>query len=164
MEQFGMLNPQTQQLTVGIGGAVILALQLTAVVGLWLQRRKVRNLDGRVAHLAAAMALLTDTLEGGLHDVAREVSRLGTQPSAAPVVPRNRTAAQRRVRGAAKRGRSVRDVERLRGGGRGCRPGSLDPSIRRSRTMDASAPAPPGAAPSLLVDPRPCRGCGGESA
>ena len=110
MEQFGMLNPQTQQLTVGIGGAVILALQLTAVVGLWLQRRKVRNLDGRVAHLAAAMALLTDTLEGGLHDVAREVSRLGTQPSAAPVVPRNRTAAQRRVRGAAKRGRSVRDI------------------------------------------------------
>jgi hypothetical protein len=110
VEQFGMLNPQTQQLTVGIGGAVILALQLTAVVGLWLQRRKVRNLDGRVAHLAAAMALLTDTLEGGLHDVAREVSRLGTQPSAAPVVPRNRTAAQRRVRGAAKRGRSVRDI------------------------------------------------------
>lgn len=105
-----MLNPQMQQLTVGIGGAVILALQLTAVVGLWLQRRKVRNLDGRVAHLAAAMALLTDTLEGGLHDVAREVSRLGTQPSAAPVVPRNRTAAQRRVRGAAKRGRSVRDI------------------------------------------------------
>ena len=105
-----MLNPQTQQLTVGIGGAVILALQLTAVVGLWLQRRKVRNLDGRVAHLAAAMALLTDTLEGGLHDVAREVSRMGTQPSAAPVVPRNRTAAQRRVRGAAKRGRSVRDI------------------------------------------------------
>jgi hypothetical protein len=110
VEQFGMLNPQTQQLTVGIGGAVILALQLTAVVGLWLQRRKVRNLDGRVAHLAAEMALLTDTLEGGLHDVAREVSRLGTQPSAAPVVPRNRTAAQRRVRGAAKRGRSVRDI------------------------------------------------------
>jgi len=105
-----MLNPQMQQLTVGIGGAVILALQLTAVAGLWLQRRKVRNLDGRVAHLAAAMALLTDTLEGGLHDVAREVSRLGTQPSAAPVVPRNRTAAQRRVRGAAKRGRSVRDI------------------------------------------------------
>ena len=105
-----MLNPQTQQLTVGIGGAVILALQLTAVVGLWLQRRKVRNLDGRVAHLAAAMALLTDTLEGGLHDVAREVSRLGTQPSAAPVVPRNRTAAQRRVRGAARRGRTVREI------------------------------------------------------
>ena len=76
MEQFGMLNPQMQQLTVGIGGAVMIALQLAAAVGLWLQRRKVRNLDGRVAHLSAAMALLTDTLEGGLHDVAREVSRL----------------------------------------------------------------------------------------
>jgi len=110
VEQFGILNPQMQQLTVGIGGASMIALQLAAVVGLWLQRRKVRNLDGRVAHLSAAMALLTDTLEGGLHDVAREVSRLGTQPSAAPVVPRNRTAAQRRVRGAAKRGRSVREI------------------------------------------------------
>src|SRR5688572_22289283 len=105
-----MLNPQMQQLVVGVGGGVLLLLQLTGLVMLWLQRRKVRNLDGRVAHLAAAMALLTDTLEGGLHDVAREVSRLGTPPSAAPVVPRNRTAARRRVRGAAKRGRSVRDI------------------------------------------------------
>ena len=105
-----MLNPQMQHLMVGIGGGVMIALQLAAVVGLWLQRRKVRNLDGRVAHLSAAMALLTDTLEGGLHDVAREVSRLGTQPSAAPVAPRNRAAAQRRVRGAARRGRSVREI------------------------------------------------------
>jgi len=110
VEQFGMLNPQMQQLVVGVGGGVMLLLQVTGLVVMWLQRRKVRNLDGRVAHLSAAMALLTDTLEGGLHDVAREVSRLGTQPSAAPVVPRNRTAAQRRVRGAAKRGRSVRDI------------------------------------------------------
>jgi hypothetical protein len=79
---------------------------------MWLQRRKVRNLDGRVAHLSAAMALLTDTLEGGLHDVAREVSRLSAQPSttAAVAVPRNRTTTQRRVRGAAKRGHSVRDI------------------------------------------------------
>src|SRR6185295_9403813 len=107
---FGMLNPQMQQLVVGVGGGVMLLLQVTGLVVMWLQRRKVRNLDGRVAHLSAAMALLTDTLEGGLHDVAREVSRLGTQPSAAPVVPRNRTAAQRRVRGAAKRGRSVREI------------------------------------------------------
>ena len=108
-----MLNPQMQQLTVGIGGAVMIALQLAAAVGLWLQRRKVRNLDGRIAHLSAAMALLTDTLEGGLHDVAREVSRLSAQPSAAAAVaaaPRHRTTTQRRVRGAAKRGQSVRDI------------------------------------------------------
>ena len=107
-----MLNPQMQQLTVGIGGASMIALQLAAVVGLWLQRRKVRNLDGRVAHLSAAMALLTDTLEGGLHDVAREVARLATtQPATAAVaMPRNRTTTQRRVRGAAKRGQSVRDI------------------------------------------------------
>ena len=108
-----MLNPQMQQLVVGVGGGVMLLLQLTGLVMLWLQRRKVRNLDGRVAHLSAAMALLTDTLEGGLHDVAREVSRLAAQPTAAAAVaaaPRHRTTTQRRVRGAAKRGQSVRDI------------------------------------------------------
>jgi len=111
VEQFGMLNPQMQQLVVGVGGGVMLLLMLTSLVMLWLQRRKVRNLDGRVAHLSAAMALLTDTLEGGLHDVAREVSRLGATATAAPVVPqRNRTVVQRRVRGAAKRGRTVREI------------------------------------------------------
>jgi hypothetical protein len=113
VEQFGMLNPQMQQLVVGVGGGVMLLLLVTGLVMLWLQRRKVRNLDGRVAHLSAAMALLTDTLEGGLHDVAREVSRLSAQPSAAAAVaaaPRHRTTAQRRVRGAAKRGQSVRDI------------------------------------------------------
>jgi DNA-binding NarL/FixJ family response regulator len=101
-----------QQLVVGIAGGVMLVLQLVSVVAWWLQRRKVRGLDGRVAHLSAAMALLTDTLEGGLHDVAREVARLSAQPSAAAsvAVPRNRTTAQRRVRGAAKRGHSVRDI------------------------------------------------------
>jgi hypothetical protein len=112
VEQFGMLNPQMQQLVVGVGGGVMLLLQVTGLVTVWLQRRKVRSLDGRVAHLSAAMALLTDTLEGGLHDVAREVSRLATQPSAAAAgaLPRHRTTTQRRVRGAAKRGQSVRDI------------------------------------------------------
>jgi hypothetical protein len=114
VEQFGMLNPQMQQLVVGVGGGVMLLLQVTGLVVMWLQRRKVRNLDGRVAHLSAAMALLTDTLEGGLHDVAREVSRLAAQPSttaaAAVAAPRNRATTQRRVRGAAKRGHSVRDI------------------------------------------------------
>src|SRR6185503_17149017 len=100
-----MLNPQMQQLVVGVGGGMMLLLQATALIVIWLQRRKVRSLDGRVAHLSAAMALLTDTLEGGLHDVAREVARLATtQPvTAAVAMPRNRTTTQRRVRGAAKR-------------------------------------------------------------
>jgi hypothetical protein len=112
VEQFGMLNPQMQQLVVGIGGGVMLTLQVAGLAVLWLQWRRVRSLDGRVAHLSAAMALLTDTLEGGLHDVAREVSRLASQPSAAVPVPapRNRVTTQRRVRGAAKRGQSVRDI------------------------------------------------------
>ena len=107
-----MLNPEMQQLVVGVGGGVMLLLQLTGLIVMWLQRRKVRGLDGRVAHLSAAMALLTDTLEGGLHDVAREVARLANQPSTpmAAAVPRNRTTTQRRVRGAAKRGHSVREI------------------------------------------------------
>ena len=108
-----MLNPQMQQLVVGVGGGTMLLLLMASLTMLWLQRRKVRSLDGRVAHLSAAMALLTDTLEGGLHDVAREVSRLATvQPAAAvsAAAPRNRTTTQRRVRGAAKRGQSVRDI------------------------------------------------------
>jgi hypothetical protein len=91
----------------------MLLLLMASLTKLWLQRRKERSLDGRVAHLSAAMALLTDTLEGGLHDVAREVSRLATvQPAAAvsAAAPRNRTTTQRRVRGAAKRGQSVRDI------------------------------------------------------
>jgi len=107
-----MLNPEMQQLVVGVGGGVMLLLQMTGLIVMWLQRRRVRSLDGRVAHLSAAMALLTDTLEGGMHDVAREVARLANQPSApmATSVPRNRTTTQRRVRGAAKRGHSVREI------------------------------------------------------
>jgi hypothetical protein len=111
VEQFGLLSPQVQQLVMGIGGGVMLFLQTVCVVAWWLQHRRAKHLDGRVAHLSAAMALLTYTLEGGLHDVAREVSRLGATATAAPVVPqRNRTVVQRRVRGAAKRGRTVREI------------------------------------------------------
>jgi hypothetical protein len=108
VELFGALN---QQVIVTVAAGALLVLQVTAVAGWWLQQRKVRSLDGRVAHLSAAMALLTDTLEGGLHDVAREVSRLSAAavPAAAPPV-RNHSAAQRRVRSASKRGRTIREI------------------------------------------------------
>ncbi len=108
MELFGALN---QQVIVAVAAGALLVLQAASVAGWWLQQRKVRSLDGRVAHLSAAMALLTDTLEGGLHDLAREVSRLSAaavQPVAVPV--RNNNAAQRRVRSASKRGRTVREI------------------------------------------------------
>jgi hypothetical protein len=39
VEQFGMLNPQMQQLVVGVGGGVLLLVQATALIVLWLQRR-----------------------------------------------------------------------------------------------------------------------------
>jgi hypothetical protein len=110
VELFGALN---QQVIVAVAAGALLVLQVASVAGWWLQQRKVRSLDGRVAHLSAAMALLTDTLEGGLHDLAREVSRLSAvaaaqQPVAVPV--RNNSAAQRRVRSASKRGRTVREI------------------------------------------------------
>jgi hypothetical protein len=95
-----------------VAGGVMLALQFALIAAWWLQRRRARALDGRVAHLSAAVALLTDTLEGGLHDVAREVARLSAAAAVqpAPVVATRRAAAQRRVRGAAKRGRTVREI------------------------------------------------------
>ena len=108
MELFGALN---QQVIVAVAAGALVVLQVASVAGWWLQQRKVRSLDGRVAHLSAAMALLTDTLEGGLHDVAREVSRLSAvavTPVALPV--RNQSAAQRRVRSASKRGRTIREI------------------------------------------------------
>jgi hypothetical protein len=94
-----------------IAGGSAVALQLGFAFVCWRHYRRLRHVDGRIAHLSAAVALLTDTMEGGLHDVAREVARLTSSPAASAVAaPRNRTATQRRVRSASKRGRTVRDI------------------------------------------------------
>lgn len=74
-----------------------------------LQARRLARLDDRMAHLTAAMSLLTDTTEGGLRDIAREVERLAVAPKPA-ARPKTRAATQRRLTSAARRGRSVREM------------------------------------------------------
>lgn len=88
------------------GGIGVLAI----VTVLWSQRRQriaLERLDERLAHLIAGVSLLTDTTEGGLRDVAVEVTRMG---EAHAVKPRPRAATQRRVAGAVRRGRTVQDI------------------------------------------------------
>ena len=71
------------------------------------QQRRIDVLEGRVANLVAGVSLLTDTAESGLHDVTAEVARLSSAPSTRS---RSRTTAHGRIAGAAKRGRSVREI------------------------------------------------------
>jgi len=86
---------------------------LTALVAwlrmLVLQHRQIARLGDRIAHLAAGISLLTDTVESGLRDVAQEIERLSVVKAASPT-PKARVAAQRRVATAARRGRSVQDI------------------------------------------------------
>jgi hypothetical protein len=91
-------------------GAGLLALALAALFRMHvLQHRKIAKLGDRLAHLTSGISLLTDTVEGGLRDVAQEIERLSgaTRPAAKP---KARAATQRRVSAAARRGRSVQDI------------------------------------------------------
>jgi hypothetical protein len=82
-----------------LGGIVWMHVQTQAAV---------ERLDDRMAHLLAGVSLLTDTTEGALRDVAIEITRLaGTKD---PARPRARATTQRRVAGAARRGRTVQDI------------------------------------------------------
>ncbi|HLG55877.1 MAG TPA: hypothetical protein VI485_11140 [Vicinamibacterales bacterium] len=90
------------------GGVMVAALMASFRVQVQTYRRLAR-LDERLAHLTAGISLLADTAEGGLRDVALEVERLKSVAATAPR-PKARAATQRRVSGAARRGRSVRDI------------------------------------------------------
>ncbi len=98
--------PMESGLPIAIG--VVIALECALGALYLLQRRRTNDLEGRLVSLTAAVTLLTDTMEGGLQDVAREVGRLGSASAAA--APRARAATQRRVRTAATRGRAVTDI------------------------------------------------------
>lgn len=82
-----------------LGGLVWVHVQTQAAI---------ERVDDRLAHLLAGVSLLTDTTEGALRDVAAEITRLGAANDAAR--PLARAATQRRVAGAARRGRSVQDI------------------------------------------------------
>lgn len=91
-------------------GAGLLALALAASFRMHvLQHQKIAKLGDRIVHLTSGISLLTDTVEGGLRDVALEIERLsGANKPAAK--PKARAVTQRRVSAAAKRGRSVQDI------------------------------------------------------
>ena len=93
-------------------GAAVLVLTLVASFRMHvLQQRRIAKLGDRIAHLAAGISLLTDTVEGGLRDVAQEIERMGAAAKTAPAPkPKTRAVAQRRVTTAARRGRSVQDI------------------------------------------------------
>ena len=85
------------------------ALIVGALVWLHIQQRSVlERLEDRIAHLNAGIALLTDTTETGLRDVAMEIGRLSAAKKAP--APKSRPTTQRRVARAVKQGKSVRDV------------------------------------------------------
>ena len=86
--------------------AVAFAAQLVVVRLVVQQQRATERLEERLGHLLAGISLLTDTTEGGLRDVALEMSRVSS-PAAKP---RTRAATARRLSGAVKRGRTVREI------------------------------------------------------
>jgi hypothetical protein len=91
------------------GGGVLVAALLASFRVQVLQHRRLARLDERLAHLTAAISLLTDTAEGGLRDMAQEIERLAGR-GAKTAKPKVRAAAQRRVSNAARRGKSVQDI------------------------------------------------------
>jgi hypothetical protein len=68
----------------------------------------IERIDERLNSLCTAMSLLTDSTESGLRDAIAEIERLSRSQHMAPA--RQRAAVQRRVKGAARRGRSARDI------------------------------------------------------
>ena len=95
-------------------GAAVLAVLLLALAASFrmhmLQHRRVAKLSDRIEHLAAGISLLTDTVEGGLRDVAQEIERLAAVKAAPVPKPKARAATQRRVATLSRRGRSVQDI------------------------------------------------------
>lgn len=89
-----------------VGIVVLAGLQVVHIRGMLYQQQAVARMTERVEQLRAAMALLTDTTETGFRDIAMEVGR------SAAVVPAPKARAQvtRRITGAARRGRSVREI------------------------------------------------------
>ncbi len=99
-------------------GAGLLGLVLVALFHMHvLQHRRIARLGDRLAHLTAGISLLTDTVEGGLRDVAQEIERIGARRqggSRAQGAERPRSVACPRQRVAAGRCRTSRQRKRCR--------------------------------------------------
>jgi hypothetical protein len=99
-----------------LAAGALVAAAAAAVMG-WRSTRQstetLAALETRVTQLTAGIALLTDTTEVGLRDVATEIGRLAAPTVTTPARPRARAVTQRRITGAAKRGRSVQEIAAL---------------------------------------------------
>lgn len=91
---------------IAAGVFVLAALEVVHIRGMLYQQQAVSRLADRVDQIRSAVALLVDTTETGFRDVALEVGR----GASVPPTPRSRTETARRITGAARRGRSVRDI------------------------------------------------------
>ena len=121
-----------------MGAVVVIAVAQTAT--LWFigrQRLAFDRVEDRVAHLTAAISLLTDTTEGALRDVLQRAEQTTT---ASVKSPRPSAVTARRVTGAARRGRSVQDIaatERIS-------EGEVRLRLQLSTPMDTDASTTPG--------------------
>ena len=103
-------------------GALVAAA--AAAVMVWRSTRQTTEtlaaLENRVTQLTAGIALLTDTTEVGLRDVATEIGRLAAPTVTAPARPRPRASTRLRPVGRTSRARTCRPTsptpERPRGG------------------------------------------------
>jgi hypothetical protein len=102
---------QAHAVVAGLAGIVLAA---PAIVCLWLMRKMlaisrsgVQEVEGRLSQLSAAVELLTDTTESGLQAAFNEIQQLtaaGIQRTT------KQPGLQTRVRRAATRGRSAREI------------------------------------------------------
>jgi hypothetical protein len=92
-------------------GFLMLGLAVLAQsVAIWRMSRATRGaarLNERLSHFAEALALLTDTTEAGLTNVAAELERTGRRRAARSV---SRGAAAKRITSAARNGRDVGEI------------------------------------------------------
>ena len=92
-------------------GFIALALvTLAQTVAIWrisLAMRATTRLNDRLSHFAEALALLTDTTEAGLANVAAELEATGRPRAARAVAPR---AAAKRIVNAARCGQAINEI------------------------------------------------------
>jgi len=89
-----------------IGLALVIVAQTLVIVRVTSALRSVGRFGDRLAHLAAAMELLTDTTEAGLGNVAVALERGGPQRAARAT----RGATSKRIATAARRGGSLEEI------------------------------------------------------
>jgi hypothetical protein len=91
-----------------VTGLVLMVCQIAVTVYLVRVIARMAQIDARVARLADAMALLTETTESSFGVVATQLERMSVTTSNRRGTPARTTTA--RVAGAARRGRSVGEI------------------------------------------------------